>query len=171
MVGRLESYKRIDRAIGALDGLRADWQLVVVGDGPARGELQRLVAEAGHTDRVLFTGRIDEGELRRWQRTATVTVCLSDQEAFGLVLAESLVAGSPVVASDIPAHREVAESAGGRIVLVPAATSPGDLARHITGAVDAPVRGANGEGVLDWSEVAGRTQDIYRSVTSSAVAA
>ena len=46
--------------------------------------------------------------LRRWQRTADVVVSLSTRESFGLSLAEGIAAGAAIVASEIPAHREMA---------------------------------------------------------------
>ncbi len=170
-VGRLETYKQVDRVIAALEYLPGDMDLVVVGDGPARDELRRAADDSGHRDRVIFAGRVDDGELRRWQRTAAVTVCLSRQEAFGLVLAEAVVAGSPIVASDIPAHREVAESAGGTVDLVPVDIGSADLARRIEDAAGSLSFRAADSSILDWSEVARRTLDVYRSTVPVAVPA
>ena len=74
---------------------------------------------------MTFTGHVDEETLGRWWASASLYATASQQEAFGIGLAEALVAGLPVVASDIPAHREVIRRAG-----------PGALARLCE--VDAP---------------------------------
>jgi len=122
VAGRLEAYKRVDTAIRAFARMRSkDAQLVVCGTGSHRPTLERLVRELGITSRVSFRGQVSQEELRRWQRTATVTLSLSAMECFGLVLLEAAVAGSRVVASDIPAHAELAhrlESAGACMVAV-----------------------------------------------------
>ena len=68
---------------------------------------------------------MDEETLGRWWASASLYATASRQEAYGIGLAEALVAGLPVVASDIPAHREVIRRAG-----------PGALARLCE--VDAP---------------------------------
>jgi len=56
-------------------------------------------------------GRPDDLELAGLYRRAAVTVCPSDWEGFGLPLAEALAQACPVVASDLPAHREVGGAA------------------------------------------------------------
>src|SRR5271166_2274719 len=88
IAGRLEPYKRVDAAIRAFASMRKDAQLVVCGTGSHRPSLDRLVRELGIAARVSFRGHIADGELRRWQRTATSTLSLSSREAFGLGLLE-----------------------------------------------------------------------------------
>ena len=107
-VGRLESYKRVDRLLAALPWLGTDHQVVIVGQGPDRPRLEKLARRQGDEQRVLFTGRIEEPELRSWYRAAGVVAALSEHEAFGMTLLEAAAAGARVLASDIPAHREVA---------------------------------------------------------------
>jgi len=61
---------------------------------------------------VTFTGALDDQSLGRWWASASIYATASLHEAFGICLGEALVAGMPVVASGIPAHREVAGRAG-----------------------------------------------------------
>jgi glycosyltransferase involved in cell wall biosynthesis len=63
-------------------------------------------------DTVTFAGHVDEDTLGRWWASASVYATASLHEAFGIGLAQGLVAGLPVVASAIPAHREVIDRAG-----------------------------------------------------------
>jgi len=107
VVGRLEAYKQVDLAIEAVSQLDRPVELVVIGDGPERSRLIELAHARGVEDARFLRG-VDAEELRRWQRTATVALTLSRHEAFGLVLAEGAAAGAKVVATSIPAHREVA---------------------------------------------------------------
>src|SRR5277367_1443666 len=56
-VGRLVYYKGFDVLIRAMASVRA--KLVIVGDGPLRGELETLAAQMGVTDKVVFAGEIN----------------------------------------------------------------------------------------------------------------
>ncbi len=112
-------------------------------------------------DRVRFVGRVDDHVLRRWQRTAAVTVCLSRHEAYGLVLAEAVAAGSGVVASDIEAHREVASAIGGRVRLVHPDLPASDLAAAIEEARRESSEVWPEPSVTTWQEVAERTLALY----------
>jgi glycosyltransferase involved in cell wall biosynthesis len=114
-VARQEPYKRTDLLIRAVVELRSravPARLVVVGDGSGLAACRELAARLGAQDVVTFTGRADEEALRRWWASASLYATASLKEAFGIGLAEALVAGLPVVASGIPAHREVIGRAG-----------------------------------------------------------
>jgi glycosyltransferase involved in cell wall biosynthesis len=114
-VARQEPYKRTDLLIRAVVELRnrgVPARLVVVGQGCGLGAYRQLAARLGTHDVVTFTGAVDEETLGRWWASASLYATASLQEAFGIGLAEALVAGLPVVASGIPAHREVVLRAG-----------------------------------------------------------
>lgn len=166
VAGRLEAYKRVDMAIRAFAAMRKDARLIICGTGSRRPALERLARELGIAGRVSFRGQVSDRELRRWQRTATATLSLSAREAFGLVLLEAAVAGSRVVASDIPAHAELAHRLGR--AGAPIAVVPPDV-----GAVAAALDSQVGMGRLamlrdqrfDWSTMARQFEAIYRSVS------
>ncbi len=105
VAGRLEGYKRVDTIIEAcaqVPGAR----LVVCGDGPERTHLEEAARRLMGA-RAEFLGWVTDAELVRLRGRADVVVNLSEHEAFGLIGAEALVAGSRVLLSDIPAHREL----------------------------------------------------------------
>ena len=106
-VGRLERYKRVDRAIGALSKLPERYRLTIVGDGPEREALEQRAMRSGVDDRVRFRGHVSTEELQGWYAVADAYLALSEDESFGMTLLEAASAGAPVVASDIPAHDEV----------------------------------------------------------------
>jgi glycosyltransferase involved in cell wall biosynthesis len=166
IAGRLEPYKRVDTAIRAFAAMRTDAQLVVCGTGSHRPALERLTQELGIVGRVSFRGQVSDGELRRWQRTAASTLSLSAREAFGLVLLEAAVAGSRVVASDIPAHAELADRLG-RMDAPMAVVTP-DVAA-VAAALDSQVEMGPLAMLPDqgfgWSAMARRFEAIYRSVS------
>ncbi|MFN8102101.1 MAG: glycosyltransferase family 4 protein [Mycobacterium sp.] len=114
-VARQEPYKRTDlliRAVAELKRRGVPAHLVVVGDGSGLADCRRLATDLGAGDVVTFTGSVDDETLGRWWASASVYATASQQEAYGIGLAQALVAGLPVVASDIPAHRELVSRAG-----------------------------------------------------------
>ncbi len=105
-VGNLMPVKRLDLAIEALLKLPAEVVLLVVGGGYEEARYKKMVSDKNVSARVKFIGRIEEKQkLAAYYSVATVTVVPSDAESFSLVTLESLAAGTPVVASDIPGIR------------------------------------------------------------------
>ena len=89
---------------------------------------------------------------------------MSSREAFGLAPLEALGSGLPVVASDIPAHRELRDVYGnGRMTLVPLDAGPDALAEALERAVSMG-RGAAPPNLPTWDRVADLTLDVYREV-------
>lgn len=171
-VGRLEERKGLEHAVTAFAHLKArhpDLRLVVVGDGPERERCQRLLPAGLRVD-VDFLGRVSDADLPRCYASADVYVSpATGGESFGIVLLESLAAGTAVVASDLPGFRSVVED-GRTAHLVP----PGD-ARALADAVDALLANpslreaqvaAGREAVeeFDWPWVAARLRSTYRDV-------
>jgi glycosyltransferase involved in cell wall biosynthesis len=163
-VGRLLGHKRVDRAIAAMAGLVPAFELVVVGDGLARRRLEAYAADLQVSARVRFAGRASDAELNRWLNTARLVVTLSEQEAFGLQVLEGVAAGKPVVASDIPAHREAAGyAADGAVTFVLPEGSPLDVADAIRAALAGPVPGPV-RPLPSWADVVDRTLALYEEL-------
>lgn len=157
--GRIEAYKQVDRTVEAMRHLPGDFELRVTGDGPARAEAERLAGSLGLGARIRFLGRVSDAELYRWFRTADVYVSMSSNEAMPVTFIESLAAGASVVASDIPAHRDLIEKTGGSITLVPLDVSPVTLAHAIERRASVPPT----RPVIDsWEHVTTRTHEVYR---------
>ena len=101
-VGRLNEVKRQDHLIRALNALgadSADVRLLLVGDGPERGTLERLVAELGLSARVHFAGYQSAPE--RFLPAMDVFALTSRLEGLPLALLEAWAAGLPVVSSAV----------------------------------------------------------------------
>jgi glycosyltransferase involved in cell wall biosynthesis len=103
---RLIESKRVDLLIEgfARSGI-SDARLVVVGDGPARESLVETAVKWGVDHQTSFVGMVRN--VGSYLEAADLWATMSATEGFSLALAEALVAGNPVVCSDIPAHREV----------------------------------------------------------------
>lgn len=136
--GRLETYKNIQLVVKALPFLDCATKLVIVGEGPASKDLARLAAQLGVASRMELVGAVAWPRVYEWFRGADVFVTMSARESFGMSVLEAHVAGARLVASDIPAHREVAGSIGPHIALVPLTASPVELAAAIRAAAASP---------------------------------
>ena len=167
--GRLQSYKQVDRVVEAMALTPPDLRLVVTGDGPERGALEALADERGLRERVRFIGRVEPERLYRWYASAKVFCSMSSNEAMPVTILELLAAGARVVASDIPAHRDIRDRTGGAITIVPLDADPETLASALTRALNEP--SAPAQRIPTWDEVTARTLDVYRELTSAAVAA
>ncbi len=112
-VGRLAKEKSTDMLVRALAATqRTDLTLAIAGDGPEREELERLAGELRVTGQVRFLGPMQRDELPDVYASADAFVFPSTSETQGLVLAEALAAGLPVIAADAPQNRDVIGSAG-----------------------------------------------------------
>lgn len=89
-------------------------QVVLVGNGELRESFEMQAKIFGLSDRVKFVGAINDSELPYHYNMADLTILPSTNqaEAFGMVLLESYASGVPVIASDLPGVRSVAEEAG-----------------------------------------------------------
>jgi len=94
-VGRMVYYKGFEYLIEAMT--RVQGHLLLVGEGPLRPELQRLVASRGLSERVSFLGVV--ADLVPFYHAADVFVLpsIARSEAFGIVQIEAMAAGTPVV--------------------------------------------------------------------------
>ncbi len=160
---RLDRYKRVDLVLEAMRSLRDRATLVICGGGPDEQRLKHLAQEYGVAEVTRFVGVVPDADVRRWQRTAAVTVSLSTRESFGLSVAEGIVAGSRIVASDIPAHRETASAMGASPTFVTVSATHDELATALLEAI-AEGRPAPFHGVRRaWSDVARDTIAAYEA--------
>lgn len=103
-LGRLEPGKRFDRlirAVGAVPGAT----LLLVGDGSARGALERLAEIEGVADRVHFTGAVGHP---REMLCAMDVFASPDLQTFGLAVLEAIAAGLPALYATCPPLEELA---------------------------------------------------------------
>lgn len=101
VVSRLTPQKRVSLAIETVAFLAScghEMPLTVVGDGPERAALERLVEKLGITSFVRFTGAVPSSEVPTYLARADLMIFPAQGEGFGLVAAEALMAGVPVVA-------------------------------------------------------------------------
>jgi len=120
-VGARRPHKNVAALVRVLPHLPEDYHLILVGtvDDRFPDQVPAVAEELGVTHRIWHLPRVSESELQSLYAGASVFAYPSLIEGLGLPLLEAMAAGLPVVASDIPVFREIAEDAA---VLVP----PGD---------------------------------------------
>jgi len=107
-VGRLIQNKGPADALAAFAALgRPEARLTFVGDGPMRAELEREVARLGLGGAVCFTGHLDD--VAPILGSADVLIRPSRTEGQSLAILEAMAAGVCVLATDIPANRELVD--------------------------------------------------------------
>ena len=107
-VGRLAPVKRQDELIEAAVVAKQripELQLVIVGDGPLRPELERRIDQHRAHHWITLTGRLTHEELLSLYRRAWLVTSASLAEGWGLTLTEAAACGTPAVATDINGHR------------------------------------------------------------------
>ncbi len=109
-VAHLRQHKGQDvliRSFHLLGGQFLAFELDLVGDGPFRGELDKLIIELGLSERVQLHGDIPRRGALELMRNSHVMCLPSRREPFGLVLLEAMVLHTPVVATRVGGVPEI----------------------------------------------------------------
>lgn len=138
-LGKLTPRKRVDvliRAFATLD--RGAAQLVIAGNDMGSGGQARVLARSlGAGDRTLFTGLLTGSQRIEALRDADVVVYPSQDEIFGLVPLEAMLAGTPVIVADDSGCGEIVGSTGGgQVVPLGSAGGLADAIRRVLAAPD-----------------------------------
>jgi glycosyltransferase involved in cell wall biosynthesis len=94
---KLASYRILGQALAAL--LDLPWQLLLVGDGPARSEVEAALAPLG-ADRLRYLGRLEEGAVAACHAAADLCLWPAVNEAAGLPVVAGAVGGVPSIVAD-----------------------------------------------------------------------
>jgi phosphatidylinositol alpha-mannosyltransferase len=171
-LGRMdESRKGLAVLLHAFELLapdRPDLRLLIAGPGDADEQRHKLPANL--RERAIFLGEVSEEDKVRVLHSVDV-FCSPNTggESFGIVTAEAMAAGVPIVASDIPAFRQVLRD--GRAGELFAVGDPADLARATARLLDDPKRRAGLSAAAldavadyDWGVVARNVLSVYETV-------
>jgi glycosyltransferase involved in cell wall biosynthesis len=168
--GRLEASKNLLSLIAALPAVVsvAPAVLIICGVGPHRAALETEVENRGLGRLVRFLGHVEHSKLMSIMKTADVIAFLSSFEGFPNVVGEAMACGTPLVVSDIAAHRELL-SANTAIFTNP--DEPDQVAAAIVRCIaegDATRRRADAakSAARKWSigEIARSYESVYRRV-------
>lgn len=170
-VGTIEPRKNLPHLVQAFDRFAdrsPDMHLVIAGrfaDGI--GELEQAVERSSHSDRISLHGYVSFDTLLKLYQGAAATVFPSWDEGFGFPPLEAAACGVPVLASDIPVHREIL----GDTAWFFQPDSVDALVEEMTrcfnddkGRQQRLQTGLNRARMFSWKSAAQRHIDLYRSI-------
>ena len=174
--GRIQKLKNPDLLVRALPALPADTHLVILGgvsgDSLGEKELKALAAELNVADRVQILAPVPARELANWYRAADLVAVPSYNETYGLVAAEAISSGTPVVAAAVGGLPTIVQD-GVTGKLVPG-HSLADWTRALNELLsDDELRAKLAQNctaatnIASWQEVASQTAKIYKNLTST----
>jgi glycosyltransferase involved in cell wall biosynthesis len=172
-ISRLVAEKGLavfEGALQTLDRLGVRYRGLVVGDGPARDELEARLSG------VRFVGHLRDRDLARAYASSDIFVFPSRTETFGNVTLEAMASGLPTVCANAPGSDALVQS--GRTGYLVDGNDTGQFASMIATLVHDPDlrkrmgRAARQEAErYDWPIVLGRIAGYYAEVTGSPVSA
>jgi glycosyltransferase involved in cell wall biosynthesis len=126
-LGRFDKEKNLESLVRALGRVLQNPTVVafLCGEGPMRPAIGRMIYEEGLSGRVFLPGYVLDPW--SWMKRADVFVSVSLFEGMPNSVMEAMACGCPIVASDIPQHREILEENEATFVL------PGDPDRIASG--------------------------------------
>jgi glycosyltransferase involved in cell wall biosynthesis len=122
-IGRLIEGKGIDTILRAVAVLKQKGRIVklaIVGGGPIHARLEDLARDLSISEQIKFWGTVPNEQLVRCLKGSKILLLCSDTypEGFGIVIAESMACGKPVIVSD---QLPLIETAGAGGLSVPRA--------------------------------------------------
>jgi phosphatidylinositol alpha 1,6-mannosyltransferase len=162
-VSRLVREKRLDTLTAALNQVRVPHRIVIVGDGPDRGFVERALPHA------ILTGFLNGEELAAAYASSDIFVFPSDSESFGNVTLEAMASGLACVCADATGSRSLVVA--GQTGLLAPADEANIFAAHVTSlAGDPALRRQMGEAAraraltFSWDETMARMLGYYRAL-------
>lgn len=172
-VARLVPCKCTDIVIEAVSRLAEDVRrrtmLTIVGDGPERGKLEQLTRALNVSDRVRFTGWVQQPDTERYYRQSDIFCFPSVREFGGAVVLEAMAAGLPCIVADYGGIGEyVNQNTGFRIaptsreqLLSQMVERIEDLARNDKLLAKMSLQAIERAREFTWERKAARTIEIY----------
>jgi len=158
-VGRLEKYKGMQYLVKVLKKLDKDIILEIVGKGPYKDSLTKLVKKVDVEGRVRFFQDLPRNRLLQKYTDADVFVLLSEYEAYGITIAESLCARTPCIVANTSALTEWIDGENCFGVQYP--INLDELRSVIDSVMGKTVKILK---IPDWKEVAEKISNIYKSL-------
>lgn len=109
-LGRLGTEKNLDellRFFAAATEKHDNIKFLIVGDGPAKGELEALSVSLNISDKVIFTGMVKPSDVQNYYQLGDIFVSASTSETQGLTYIEAAANGLPLLCRKDPCFEEV----------------------------------------------------------------
>lgn len=171
-VGRLEIQKNVPLLIRSFKKITEknvrNIELHIVGDGEEKSKIINLIKEEKLEKKVILHGALRGKRLYKIFSNSDIFILTSRYESFGIVLIEAMVSGLPIVASNIPAVRNVVENNKTGLLVKPL---PEDFAKAIEKLLNSSQlreklikNGLEEVKKYSWDKIIEKFEDIYREV-------
>ena len=172
-VGRLVYYKGFEHLIRAMALAKAPGTLLIIGEGPMRPLLQRVIDEVGLSDRAHLLGNISDVQPYYHACDLFVLPSVTRNEAFGIVQLEAMACGKPVINTNLDSGVPFVSRDGESGLTVPPGDTPALAAALTTLLSDAGMRTRFGEAArarvsndFTAEKMVERTLRLYRKVAA-----
>ncbi len=145
---------------------------VIIGYGPTEKQLKQLTASLNLEQNVRFIGRLPNEELPPYYAAADAFIIPSHEEAFGVVAAEAMAMGKPLISTAVGGLKEVVDD---KVAVVVPAADPDSIARAIVTLYQSPQRRermgraglAKVREIFNWDRAATQYIELYEKVLST----
>lgn len=167
-VAHVRQYKGMQFILEAMRSLRDEYgvavSLEIIGKGEYENKLKKMAERLGIQRNIVWSGIVPSADLVRSYQSADVFLLLSKAEAYGLVVAEALVAGVPSIVTKRLALTEFTQEPGCFGIDYP--PDPSKLAALIYRmcASDIQVGPFTSGKIRTWDEVSDEYQDLYQNL-------
>lgn len=171
-VSRLAKYKNIDDLILAFSKVKKshkDLKLMIVGQGPQKANLQKLVTSLKLKKHVIFLSILKRSQLTTLFKSAKIFCLPSAVEGFGISIIEAAAAGTPYVVSDVSVFKEITKNGQGGLLFNLNDTD--DLALKLEKLLKNQTlyntksrQALNLSQNYQWSQIAQQTESLYKAV-------
>lgn len=163
-IGRLERYKGhqyVIRSFSKMKHLRdSNLKLIIVGSGPYRSRLLKLVKNLKLEEHVLILSGLSREEVVGLYQRCEIFILLSRYESSGLSVIDAFAAGKPVIVSDVSYLHEYVKQ--GRAIGVPYPPCPKEVAKKMQIVLKETQNFVpRNVPVLSWDDVADRIDKLY----------
>jgi glycosyltransferase involved in cell wall biosynthesis len=174
VLSRLHPKKAVEVLIDAFQSLSrngkfANWRLVIAGDGPS-DYVSKLKARVAATDRITFTGWLDEDKKHAMLAGASLLALPSHQENFGLCVMEALSHSVPVLVSpNVNLATEIVSANAGWISAIDTEALATRLAEALSDEDELKKRGHAGKKLsqkYSWENVATGLINLYTEIVN-----
>ncbi len=173
-VGTIEPRKNLSTLLQAYASVASqmpDHRLVIV--GPKGWMVENIIQQTGQfniSDKVHFTGYVEQDDLPVIYNLADVFIYPSVYEGFGLPVLEAMACGTPVISSNVSSMPEIVGNAG--VLIAP--NNSQALAQSLLELINDPVarqrlsiKGQERAATFSWESTAEKTIAVYRHVLST----
>ncbi|MFO7992134.1 MAG: glycosyltransferase [Thermoplasmata archaeon] len=118
--GRLHELKGLNYLIRAFSRVRKKYpgaELLIVGGGALKDELEEWAVKEGVDEDVKFTGEVEHSELIKYYQSSDIFVLPSLSEGLSNVIMEAMACGLPVIATDVGGNPELVKHERGGLIV------------------------------------------------------